>query len=162
MSLRLQGSLVILFSFMLALMLTMLPLPEWAVHYRPAWLGMVLIYWCMALPQRIGVGTGWVAGLFLDVVSGALFGQYALTLALIAWVTHKLHQRLRLYPLWQQALMVMLMLLVQQLVVLWIRGFTGHPVDPLLHWMPALTSMILWPWLFIILRDWRRRFRVSG
>lgn len=156
-----HGGGVILMSFIVALMLSLFPLPDWAVHLRPAWVAMVLIYWCMALPERVGVGTGWLAGLFLDVVYGALLGQYALALALIAWVTHSLHRRLRLYPVWQQSLVVLLLLLLQQLLVIWVRGFIGQSPDTLLHWLPAFTSMLLWPWLFVILRDVRRRYRIS-
>lgn len=158
---NMQGRLVVILSFVVALMLTLLPLPEWAVHFRPAWTTMVLIYWCMAIPQRIGVGAGWIAGLFLDVVHGALLGQYALILALLAWLTHRTHQRVRLYPLWQQSLVILLLLLLQQLMVLWIRGFIGQSPDTWQHWLPAVSSMLLWPWLFIILRDVRRRFRIS-
>lgn len=156
-----HGNGVILLTFVAAFMLTLLPLPEWAEHLRPAWVTMVLIYWCLALPQRIGVVSGWVAGLFLDVVNGALLGQYALALALIAFIIHGMHRRVRLYPVWQQAMMVMLLLLMQQLLVIWVRGFIGQSPDTLLHWLPAFTSMLLWPWLFIILRDVRRRYRMS-
>lgn len=156
-----HGNGVILLTFVAAFMLTLLPLPEWAAHLRPAWVTMVLIYWCLALPQRIGVVNGWIAGLFLDVVNGALLGQYALALALIAFITHGMHRRMRLYPVWQQAMVVMLLLLMQQLLVIWVRGFIGQSPDTLLHWLPAFTSMLLWPWLFIILRDVRRRYRIS-
>lgn len=156
-----HGGQVILLSFVAALMLTLAPLPEWAAHLRPAWVAMVLIYWCMALPERIGVGVGWIAGLFLDVISGSLLGQYALTLTLIAWITHNLHRRLRLYPIWQQALLVLMLLLLQQLLVIWIRGFIGQSPDTMMHWMPAFTSMLLWPWVFVILRGLRQRHRVS-
>ena len=55
-----------------ALMLTLVPLPLWAEVLRPEWVTLVLIYWCIALPQRIGVFTGWLAGLMLDVARGAL------------------------------------------------------------------------------------------
>ncbi len=156
-----HGKFVIPLSFIAALMLTMVPLPEWAAHFRPAWVTMVLIYWCMALPHRVGVGVGWLAGLFVDVIYGALLGQYALALAVIAWITLTLHQRLRLYPVWQQALVVMLLLLWQQLLVIWVRGFIGQSPDTLLHWLPAFSSMLLWPWLYFLLRDLRQRFRVN-
>lgn len=157
-----RGGIVILLSFVAALMLTLFPLPEWAIHLRPAWVTMVLIYWCLALPERVGIGTAWIAGLFLDVVSGSLLGQYALALTLIAWITHGLHRRMRLYPVWQQALVVMLLLMLQQLLVIWVRGFIGQSTETLMHWVPAFTSMLLWPWLFVILRDLRRRYRISG
>ncbi|MGM0593393.1 MAG: rod shape-determining protein MreD [Pseudomonadota bacterium] len=156
-----HGSWVIALSFVLAMMLTMVPLPEWARHLRPEWVTMVLIYWCMALPERVGVGVGWLAGLFLDVIHGNVLGQYALALALVAYLTLSLHQRLRIYPLPQQALVVLLLLLLQQLLVIWIKGFLGQSPESLLYWLPSLSSTLLWPWLFLILRDLRRHFRVS-
>ncbi len=156
-----RGGWVIAMSFVIALMLTMLPLPDWAAYLRPEWATMVLIYWCMALPQRVGVGTGWVVGLFLDVIHGAVLGQYALALALIAYFTLNLHQRLRIYPLTQQALVVLMLVLMQQLLITWIKGFLGQQPDSLAYWLPSLTSMLLWAWVFVILRDLRRNFRVS-
>ena len=59
-------------SFVVAFLLTAVPLPEWAANWRPAWIAMVLVYWCIALPQRVGVITGWCVGLVLDLChSGA-------------------------------------------------------------------------------------------
>ena len=53
-----RGQLIILATFLAALVLTMLPWPHWTEQFRPDWVGLVLIYWCIALPQRVGVGTG--------------------------------------------------------------------------------------------------------
>jgi rod shape-determining protein MreD len=156
-----RGGWVIALTFIVAMMLTMVPLPDWAEYLRPEWVTMVLIYWCMALPERVGVGIGWSAGLLLDVIHGAVLGQYALALALIAYFTLNLHQRLRIYPLAQQALVVLLLLLLQQLLVIWLKGFLGQSPQSLSYWLPSFTSMVLWPWMFLILRDIRRNFRVS-
>jgi rod shape-determining protein MreD len=156
-----SGGWIIVLTFIAAMMLTMVPVPDWAESLRPEWVTMVLIYWCMALPQRVGVGVGWVAGLLLDVIHGAVLGQYAMALSLVAYLTLTLHQRMRIYPLWQQALVVLLLLLLQQLLVIWIKGFLGQSPDSLRYWIPSFTSMLLWPWMFLILRDVRRNFRVS-
>jgi rod shape-determining protein MreD len=144
-----------------ALVLTMLPLPDWAEPARPEWVAMVLIYWCMAVPQRVGVGVGWVMGLFLDVVHGALLGQHALALAVVAYLTLSLHQRVRVFPLWQQALTILLLVALEQMLVLWIKGVIGESPETWGYWWPSLTSMLLWPWIFLVLRDVRRKFRVS-
>lgn len=157
---RHHGGWVIAFTFVVALMLTMLPLPDWAALFRPEWVAMVLIYWCLALPDRVGVGIGWTAGLLLDVVKGALLGQHALALALVAYLTIHLHQRIRVFPLWQQALFVLLMVALNQMLVLWVKGVIGQPPNSWLYWLPSLTSMLLWPWAFLILRDLRRTFLV--
>ncbi len=155
-----RGTGVISITFIVALVLTVLPLPEWAQPFRPQWYTLALIYWCVALPQRVGVGTGWFLGLIVDVLTGSPLGQHPLSLSLIAFLCVKLHLRIRVFPLWQQSLTVLTLLALEQLLSLWIRGATGYPTPPLLYWAPALVSMLLWPWVFIILRDIRRRFGV--
>ena len=122
---------------------------------------MILIYWCMALPQRVGVGVGWSVGLCMDVLTATLLGQRALGLAVVAYLSLKLHQRIRVTPLWQQALTVLVLLLVYQMLALWVLGITGQRPNTWLYWGPSLVSMLLWPWVFIVLRDVRRRFQVT-
>lgn len=156
-----HGGGIIILTFIVALMLTMMPLPGWGEYLRPEWVSMVLIYWCLALPERVGIGFGWFVGLLLDVVHGAVLGQYALALALVAFITLHLHQRMRVYPLAQQAMLVLLLLMLQQMLVIWVNGFLGETPRGLQHWLPAFVSMLLWPWLFLILRDVRRKFRVG-
>ncbi|NNE37668.1 MAG: rod shape-determining protein MreD [Gammaproteobacteria bacterium] len=155
-----NGGVIILMSFVIAYMLMAIPLPDWAANWRPAWVAIVLIYWCLALPERVGVGIAWVAGMFLDVQQGTVFGQNAIVLIVIAFVILKLHKRIRVYPLAQQAMIICGLLLITQLLTLWIRAMMGFPPQHWTYWMPAFTSMLLWPWLFIILRDVRRTFRV--
>ena len=149
-------------SFIVALMLTIVPLPQWADHARPEWVAMVLVYWTLAIPARVGVTTGWITGLLLDVLQGALLGQHALSLALISYFTLQFYQRLRIYRAWQQALVIFMLVLIQQLLTLWILGIIDQaPNSSTLYWLPSLTSMLLWPWTFLILRNLRRRFRMS-
>lgn len=155
-----HGGPTLLLTFICALLLQMLPLPEWAQNLRPDWVVLVLIYWCIALPERIGVGYGWLAGLMLDVAQGALLGQNALTLAVVAYLAIRLHQRLRLFPLWQQAVSALLLVTLHLMLVLWIKGATGQSSETWAYWLPALTSMLAWPPLFIILRGLRRGYRV--
>lgn len=155
-----HGGWVIVISLIISLMLTAMPLPEWCNNWRPAWVAMVLIYWCMALPERVGIGISWILGLLLDVQQGTVLGQNALALAIIAYITIKSYQRLRVFPLYQQAIIVCFYIMIFQLVVLWIKGMMGIPPQTWTFWMPAVTSMFLWPWLFIILRDIRRKYRV--
>ncbi len=156
-----RGGLVIFVSFVLALMLTILPLPEWVRFYRPQWYTLVLIYWAMAAPQRVGVGVGWAVGITVDVITGTLLGQHALALSLIAYITQKMHQRLRLFPIWQQSLTVLILLHIEKLFNMWIMGAISQPVPPLLFWAPPFVGMLLWPWIYIVLRDLRRKFQVS-
>lgn len=157
---RHQGGSIILLTFIAALLLTIIPLPDWARYLRPDWVGLVLIYWCMALPERVGVGTGWFAGLLTDLLSGTLLGQHALSLTVVAWLTLKLHRRVRLFPVWQQALTILVLLALHQLLSLWISRIIGRAGVPWYYWAPSVTGMLLWPMVFSALRSMRRTFGV--
>lgn len=148
-------------SFAAAIILSIMPGPAWAEPFRPDWVDLVLIYWCLALPQRVGIGIGWTAGLVLDVLYGSLLGQQALAKALIAFITLKLHLQIRMFPRWQQAVTVFVLIALSDLLVFWIRGATGHAVNTWTYWVPSLVSMALWPWIFVILRDIRRRAHLT-
>jgi rod shape-determining protein MreD len=135
-----------------ALFLSILPLPFWAEPYRPEWLAVTLIFWCLSQPQRIGVFWGFSAGLVLDVTQGALLGQHALTLSLVAFLAVELNRRIMAFPAWQQAVSIWLILLLERLINLWIMGTIGYPTPSLVYWLPTLTSALLWPWVAALLR----------
>ncbi len=155
-----QGGEIILMSFIAALALTVFPLPDWLAAARPEWVALVLIYWCMALPNRVGIGIAWMLGLMLDVLHVGLLGQSALTLAIIAFITLKLYQRLRVFPLWQQALSIFVLISLHQMLILWIKGITGQSIDIWTYWLPSISSMIAWPLVFVVMRSLRRKFSV--
>jgi rod shape-determining protein MreD len=156
-----RGLIVVLGSLVTAFILTVIPLPAWLGLLRPEWVALTLIYWCMALPNRIGVGVAWTTGLFLDVLRGGLLGQHALSLCIIAYITLKLYQRIRVAPLWQQAFSILVLVVLHQLMNLWVRGITGQPPQSWTYWLPSFSSMLIWPLCFIILRELRRHFRIS-
>lgn len=151
---------VIFFTIILALMLSITPMPAWAKIYRPLWITLVLIYWCLALPQRVSIGTAWIVGVVQDVLHGTLLGHHALSLSAVAYAAAFLHLRIRNYPLWQQSVTVLILLLLERMLELWVMGATGQQVPDVWFWTPAFTSAVLWPWLFIVLRDVRRRFDI--
>lgn len=152
---------IIYLTILIGYLLTLMPLPDWAQIFRPQWVALILIYWCMALPERIGVGVGFTTGLLLDVLTGTLLGQHALGLSVVAFVTLKLHLRVRVMPLRQQVFTIFILLLVERLLALWSTGAAGYPTPSLWYWITPLVGMLLWPWIYILLRDTRRRFHVS-
>jgi rod shape-determining protein MreD len=156
-----QGNWAIVLSFLAALLLSGIPFPGGLAPFRPDWVAMVLIYWCMALPHRVGIGTGWLVGLVLDVIRGALLGQHALALAVVAYLTLQTYRRVRIFPPWRQAFSVLVFLLIEQFLIFWINGVIGYPPRDGWYLAPALGGMVFWPLLFVILRDVRRHFQVT-
>lgn len=145
-----------------ALMLVMLPLPEVVEPVRPDWVTLVVLYWAIALPQRFGLVFAWVAGILLDVTTGTLLGQHALGLVLVTAIALRLHQRLRVFPLPHQALVMVALVFFKQVLVLWTSGVAGRaPEETWLYLVAPLTALVFWPIVFVILRDLRRRHGVA-
>lgn len=142
----------ILFTLFAAFVLTIIPLPAEVEPFRPEWVALAVIYWCMAQPLRVGVGVAWLLGMVLDIIQGTLLGQHALGMTLIAFLVVKFHQRIRAFPLWQQLMIVLTLIAIYKLLTLWIMGILGKTPDTWLYWASGLSSMLLWPWLSSILR----------
>lgn len=144
-----------------AFMLAIMPLPDWAVELRPEWVTLVLIYWAMTVPSKIGVTLAWFTGLLLDVSYGTLMGQHAIGMVLVIYVIHIQHQRLRVASLLQQAIVIFGLLFVKQLLILWVDGMLGRVPGSWLYFMPTVTSTVLWPWIYLILRNLEQKFTVD-
>lgn len=151
---------VIATSFLISFLLVLVPLPEWASMYRPDWVVLVLIYWCLEIPDRVGPVAGWIVGLLVDVTQTSLLGLNALGMALVGYITNRFHYRLRMFPWWQQAVSVFFILLLYRALVGWIKGFIAPTFLDYTYWVPSLIGMIIWPWLFIILSDASRASKV--
>ena len=157
----LKSNLIIAITFVVGFVLSALPLPDTLVDWRPCWLAMLLIYWCMALPERVGILSAWLLGLLFDVQQSFILGQHALGFIFLAYVIIKNHKRMRVYPLLQQSLVVCLYLLIFQAIMLLVMLLSGTITYTLFYWLPAFTSMLIWPWLFIFMRDFRRRNNIA-
>lgn len=162
---RFPDTLVIWMTLLLALLLTAVRLPvgtpEILSWLRPEWAAVVLLYWVMAVPQQVGMLTAWVLGLLVDSLSGTLLGLHALGFVLVAFVGLSLYERLRMYSLVQQALIVFVAIALARLLGFWVDVLTrGADWTPLIL-LPALSSALIWPLAFTALRGLRRRFRIA-
>lgn len=152
---------VIFLTFFIGYLLAIVPMPPWAMSYRPEWVSLVLIYWVMALPYRIGIGTAWFAGLLMDILEGSILGLNGLVFAILAYVTLSLHQRLRMFSALQQSGMVLALVGLALMVSHWLQLATGQTVaSGMLFLMGAVSSALLWPFIFQLLRHLRRSFSV--
>ena len=156
-----SGGWIIALSFLLAFLLGGIPWPGWLERFRPDWVALALIFWSIALPHRVGIGSGWLVGLLLDVGRGALLGQHALALAAVAYLTLQTYRRIRVVPVWQQTFSILVFLLVEQILVFWISGVIGYPPKDWWYLAPAVGGMVCWPLVFIILRDVCLYFQIS-
>lgn len=146
-----HGNSTIIFSIMVAMALRIIPWPRDALIFNPDWVLLVIIYWCLVTPERFSIGSSWFVGLLTDVLTGQLLGEYALCYAIIAYITVRLHKRFRVFPLSQQILFVLFLLLLSQLLINWSQNIQGRTGIELSYWLPSIVGALLWPVIFICL-----------
>lgn len=131
-------------SIVVALILSIVPLPDAVDPFRPDWVAVVLIYWSLIEPRRYGLFTAFWLGLVVDTLSGALLGQHSLALLVIVYLSQRFYYRIRAFPASQVATVVIALLAVYQFLLFWIDGAAGRDVPLLERFGPVLTGGALW------------------
>jgi rod shape-determining protein MreD len=134
-----------IFSGLIALFLSVLPLPGWLDVVRPAFLVLAVLYFSITAPRAGGLTLGFLAGVALDVFQGSVLGQHALALSLVTYIAVREHQKIRSKPAFQQSLIVFFALLAYEFVVFAIDGWTGQPITNPLRWVHTFTGALIWP-----------------
>lgn len=136
----------------LAMCLRIAPWSDSLALFNPDWILLTLIYWSLALPERVGIFHAVAVGLLTDVLMGQLFGLHALGYSLVIYACLKLHKRLRQYAFLQQALFIFGCLLLSQLLFFFIKNLQ-HPIQLSTDfWLPILTGTVCWPLIYRVLR----------
>ncbi|TXS96372.1 rod shape-determining protein MreD [Parahaliea maris] len=156
-----QGYWVVIATLLSAAVLAVLPVPHALVWWRPEWVALVLVYWCIALPHRVGVVVALLTGIGMDILEGAVLGQNTFALSVIALLSVGLYQRVRLFSLWQQAGIVFVLIGIHQLICQWVQNLEGVGTQQPLFLLPALSSALFWPLVLSLLRGLRRHYRVA-
>lgn len=160
-STRSRNGWVVWLTFLIGMLLSVSPMPPFAEVFRPMWLALLLAFWTLALPHRVGMTTAFVLGLAEDVLYGTLLGQNALVLTLITFLVLSLQQRLRMFPMWQQSLVILVIFGLAQLIQLWLSALTGNRLPTLALIWSAVISALLWPWISYGLRGLRQRLSIN-
>ncbi len=142
-------------------LLQLMPLPSGLETLKPYWLGLVLIYWALEAPERTNLGLAFVLGILADILLGNLLGEQALRLCILCFIVLRFRARLRFFPMWQQSLAVLALLVNDHVLLLMIRASVGAPLPADVSWLSPLIGMLAWPWIFLLLDDLRARQRAS-
>jgi rod shape-determining protein MreD len=158
-----EGGWLILLTLLAALLLAIVHLPEswpqWLGWLRPAWVAMVVFFWVMELPHRVGLVSAWIVGLLLDVLYADPLGLNGVLLASITYIGWRFYERLRMYSIIQQSGVIFLLVLGTEVIRLIVQDLA---FDRGWSWgvlFPAVTSLALWPFLYLALS--RLKFRVG-
>lgn len=138
-------------SFVLALLLALIPLPELLLPARPYWLALVLAYWVIETPDKVGLGFAFSIGLLADVMFGGILGEQALRLVVMAFILQRFRARIRFFPLSQQALAMGGLLFNDRVIDAAIHLLVGEPLLPWSYWVAPVLGMALWLPLYVLL-----------
>lgn len=140
----------IFFSLIGAALLNLLPTAYWPG--MPDWVALVLCFWSVREFRRVGMGWAFVLGLLMDVADGAVLGQHCFAYVLLAYVSTTLSRRLLWFPLAQQALQIMPLLLATQFVQALMRLAAGADFPGWAYFIGPFVATLLWiPATFILL-----------
>jgi rod shape-determining protein MreD len=158
----LRGPWVIGLTLLFALVLALVPLPagspEALNFLRPDWVGLALIYWAIAVPERFGVLAAFCLGLVTDLVLSSAFGFHSLGYVILAALAASTYQQVRMLEIWQQATLVTVGLLIVVLIQYAALTVILERQLSLLMFLKPLSSGLMWPWVFLLLRLCRRRY----
>lgn len=139
-----------------AVILTMVPMPT--ALLKPYWVALVLIYWVLESPYCRRLELAFALGLLMDLLTGTLLGQHALSLLIMLYLLLLFRQRVRFYPPWQMSLLVFVLLLNDRILQLWVLWLAGQ-IPTWEYWVSPLIGASVWPWIFLLLDRLRSRQR---
>lgn len=143
------------------ILLQIMPWPSAIYMIKPNWLLLILIYWLIALPHRVGIGSAFFIGIIMDLFLGSILGVHAFAFSIVAYLAMFKFQLVRNSALWQQLLIIVFLSVCYDFCLFMLKIIINHAitVNPMLFLSDAVNG-ILWPWFLLLLRYIRRRFRI--
>lgn len=144
--------LFICFSIVVAFGLNLMPWGQWS--FVPDFLALVLIFWNLHEPRRVGISIAFLMGTLMDVASSTLLGENALAYTLLSYFSIMIHRRVLWFPMRIQALYILVLMLFLQAVQLLVHlAFSWQVPNLLLYFGESIIGAVLWPvvsWLLLM------------
>jgi rod shape-determining protein MreD len=147
---KLHSIVYVMIMLFVAFVLEHLPLPAMVDWFQPAWVMLVVTAAVLAAPSVFGVWLAIPLGLMLDVEKGTLLGLHVLLVAMHVYLLQLLYRRMYLFNVLQQAAVLFLMVLAEQICHYWSLAVMREDATPIMLLAPALTTAVLWPWVYVI------------
>ncbi len=145
------GFLVIWSSLVIGLFLSIVKMPVAFDFLVPNYVVCALLYWVIAIPEKVNVGTGWLTGLFLDILLGSTLGVHATALAFMSWIVASQFKEIRFYSILQKTIVVGTVNFLGQFILFWTEHIFGIvTVDYDICWS-GISTFLIWPVIYGIL-----------
>lgn len=135
--------------------------PQWVLWLRPEWALAALFCWTVVAPERTGMASAWVAGLFFDALLGPShpLGLHGACFAFTVFVAAQLYERLRMYNVLQQAAVAFVVVLAAEAFKTLVRSILANDIEwSWLVALPAVSTMLVYPLVAAIVRPLADRF----
>lgn len=131
-------------SLLIAFICMLFPWSGVALTLRPDFMLLVILFWLLRAPNQCSVGTAWFMGLWVDLATGGIFGQYALAYTITTFFAVIYQRRLVLFSSTQQLVYVFSLLFLSQLILLILKTFAGKEFLGWSYFLPSITGVIVW------------------
>jgi rod shape-determining protein MreD len=142
-------------SLLIALFFNMLPLGRAA--WAPDLLALVIVFWSVHQPLRVGIGIAFMFGLAMDVQQASLLGQHALAYTALSFGGIAVHRRLLWFSVPSQAMQVLPLFAAACAIELAVRMAAGDAFPGFLLVLSPMLEALLWPVISVLLLAPQRR-----
>lgn len=155
------GGWFIYLTIFVGIYLQTLPMPDVLLMFKPKWVALILAYWCLMQPYRIGLMHGFFIGLLIDLIEGTSLGQNAIYLTLICYFVYKFYQRLRMYSVLKQTLSLFAIFLFAQIIFSLLQTIANNQDFSIILFLPVFISTLIWPWLYILMQYFKTGLKIN-
>lgn len=142
-------------SLLLAMIANMVPLGR--TPWMPDLLALVLVFWSVHQPLRVGIVAAFMFGLAMDVHQTGLLGQHALAYTALSYFAITIHRRLLWFSVPSQALQVLPLFVAAHAIQLAVRMMAGGTFPGMSVLLAPVIESLLWPLMSILLLAPQRR-----
>ncbi|MCA0402762.1 MAG: rod shape-determining protein MreD [Proteobacteria bacterium] len=143
----------LLFTLIICLILTIIPMPNLVMEFRPPWVLLIVLYFQFFLVEYFSVFLIIALGLVLDVLLSSVLGEHVFALCLVCFLANAKARRFRLFSITQQMPLIAVFCLIYQVAIFIINSAFGYKTNMLMSLFNALLSSLLWPWVKILAED---------
>lgn len=132
-------------TFVAALLINLLPWSGAWLYIKPDFVALVVLYWCIQQPRKVGFMSAWLLGILMDVAEGSLFGQHALAYSVLAFAGIVLHRRVLRFTMGSQMLHVLVLLVMNDAIVVAVRMLAGAGFPGVTYFLGSPVATLMWP-----------------
>lgn len=140
----------LLLAFIVALVFSILPMPQFFSAFRPPWILLLVLYIEYFIPGKFHITTLFLVGLVLDVLQSTVIGEHSLALLLVTWIASTRSRRFQFFSMMQQIILIGIFCFLYQAIITGSHALLDFNYSLIMPFTSALLSMFIWPWIRLL------------